>query len=348
MFEIKHINQSDYSAWNEYILSRSQGGAYLSTHWKEAIEKGYGHKTHYLAAYKKNKITGILPLARIRPPLGRSILVSLPFCDYGGVLADDDEAAELLLGKALSMARDLNAELEIRNADSPEFFENDQRFARCTDKRRMVLELPENSELLWSGFKSKLRSQIKKPVKEGLFAVTGRKEQFPDFYRVFSRNMRDLGSPVHSSRWIKSVLESFRDHARICVIYKDDIPTAAGIILMHADTVNIPWASALKEYNRMSPNMLLYWSFLKFAADNGYRFFDFGRSTPGEGTYLFKRQWGAEPLPLYWQRMVYKGKANGSAKNNNSFRCFAEKLWQNLPVTAANTLGPRLRKYIDK
>lgn len=348
MHEIEHITPSDYSAWNEYVLSRSQAGPYLSTHWKESIEKGYGHKTYYLAAYKNKRITGILPLARISPPLGRNSLVSLPFCDYGGLLTDDDEAAELLLEKALSMAGELRSDLEIRNADFLRFLDNDHRFIQCTDKCRMILELPETSELLWSKFKSKLRSQIKRPSKEGLFVRLGQDELLPDFYHVFSRNMRDLGSPVHSSRWIKSVIESFGDHARICTVYKGDIPAAAGIILMHANTVNVPWASALKEYNRLSPNMLLYWTFLKFAADNGYRFFDFGRSSPGEGTYTFKQQWGAEPLPLYWNRMASRGRVNGDLKSKSSFRSVGERLWRNLPVTVANTLGPRLRKYIDK
>jgi hypothetical protein len=47
--------------------------------------------------------------------------------------------------------------------------------------------------------------------------------------------------------------------------------------------------------------MLLYWTKLEYACDNGNKTFDFGRSTPGEGTYRFKPQWGAKPQPLHWQ-----------------------------------------------
>ena len=42
--------------------------------------------------------------------------------------------------------------------------------------------------------------------------------------------------------------------------------------------------------------MLIYWNILKYACENGYRIFDFGRCTPEENTFRFKKQWGAEHL----------------------------------------------------
>jgi len=347
MPQIKTITSADYHAWDQYILSHPLGGVYLSTPWKQAIELGYGHETFYLTAYEKEAIIGVLPLALIRPPFGKAGLVSLPYCDHGGLLADDVKTAESLLDSALALVREHRAGLEIRNSSASDHFRFPQGFAPATDKCRMVLELPSSSDLLWSGFKSKLRSQIKKPSKEGLVARLGQAEILPDFYRVFSRNMRDLGSPVHSIRWIKSVIESFGQAAKVCVVYKDDTPAAGGIILMHAQTATVPWASALREYSRFSPNMLFYWTCLEFAADNGFRFFDFGRSTPGEGTYAFKEQWGARPVPLAWYSLAGVGRANGAARGKGSFRRASEKIWQNLPLAAANALGPRLRKYID-
>ncbi|MEZ5583585.1 MAG: GNAT family N-acetyltransferase [Candidatus Competibacteraceae bacterium] len=72
--------------------------------------------------------------------------------------------------------------------------------------------------------------------------------------------------------------------------------------------MEIPWASSLRKYNSLSPNMLLYWSVLEFACKKGYRIFDFGRSTPGEGTYRFKEQWGAKPVQLYWHYWLRGGR----------------------------------------
>jgi hypothetical protein len=78
-------------------------------------------------------------------------------------------------------------------------------------------------------------------------------------------------------------------------------PVAASLVHWHRDTIEVPWASALREFNPLCANVLLYWQMLRFAIERGARTFDFGRSTPGEGTFHFKRQWGAEPRELVWE-----------------------------------------------
>ena len=99
--------------------------------------------------------------------------------------------------------------------------------------------------------------------------------------------------------------------------------------------------------------MLLYWSMLAHAADGGWRWFDFGRSTPGEGTWKFKLQWGAEPAPLYWGRFWIDAKGTKElpvAENPGSkgqSRALAERIIRYLPVPVATFLGSRIRRYIS-
>jgi lipid II:glycine glycyltransferase (peptidoglycan interpeptide bridge formation enzyme) len=208
----------------------------------------------------------------------------------------------------------------------------------------MVLDLSDNSENLWDTFKSKLKSQIKRPQKDGLEFVLGSFDLVDDFYKVFSVNMRDLGSPVHSRTWIKAVVHSYADKSHIGIVYAGKLPIAGGIILECNTTVSLPWASALSEYSRSSPNMLLYWGFLKYASDTGFRHFDFGRSTPGEGTYRFKEQWGALPVPLFWYG---EGFSNPSGHNvAGKIRPIIEKTWARIPQKVTDTIGPMVRRFI--
>lgn len=99
--------------------------------------------------------------------------------------------------------------------------------------------------------------------------------------------------------------------------------------------------------------MLLYWTLLKFAADNKYKFFDFGRSTPGEGTYKFKQQWGAESQSLQWEtwKIRKKGLYHKSSDTNQTMhgriRSIAERIIQMTPLAVATFFGNRLRKYIS-
>jgi CelD/BcsL family acetyltransferase involved in cellulose biosynthesis len=91
-------------------------------------------------------------------------------------------------------------------------------------------------------------------------------------------------------------------------------------------------------------NTLLYWEQLRFAVSAGYRVFDFGRSSLDSGTYDFKRQWGAEPVPLNWQYWLAPGQGMpGLTPSSPKFR-LAVRAWQHLPLAIANRLGPRLVK----
>ncbi|MDD5722586.1 MAG: hypothetical protein PHY29_02475, partial [Syntrophales bacterium] len=77
----------------------------------------------------------------------------------------------------------------------------------------------------------------------------------------------------------------------------------------------------------------------------GYAYFDFGRSSPGEGTYRFKEQWGARPLPLHWSYAV-KGKASVPGNEEGMGRQIAAACWKRLPVPITRVIGPPIRKHI--
>jgi len=344
---IRTATKDDQDRWDDFVHSQKGAGPYHLFAWKIAVEKAYYHRSYYLIAEnERGNIQGALPLILIKPPFLKGYLVSLPFCDYGGVLTSDSATEEILVREAADLARSFKANLEIRCKQDNTSFNHSQGFGLSTHKSRMVLPLPGSSDALFNRFKSKLRSQIRRPQKEGLIFQMGSSELIDDFYCVFSRNMRELGSPVHSKNWIRSVLDSFGDKAHLGMVYKDDVPVAGGVILECGETVSIPWASTISKYNKMSPNMLLYWGFLKYASDNGYKLFDFGRSTPGEGTYKFKEQWGAEPYPLYWYNANSRRDATAGATVSFA-RKYVEKVWAMIPQVFTNGIGPLVRRYIS-
>jgi FemAB-related protein (PEP-CTERM system-associated) len=198
-----------------------------------------------------------------------------------------------------------------------------------------------------NSFKSKLRSQINKPLKEGLHSRVGGLELLEDFYSVFSVNMRDLGSPVHSKKLLELVLQNFSEDAKLIVVYKENQPLAGSLVFGFRDILENPWASAIKEYSRLSPNMLLYWAMLEYACKNGYSFFDFGRSSVDQGTYKFKEQWGAEPTPLHWHLFILNGHPITEELSEKAKFDKAIKYWKRLPVFTTRLIGPYIRKHIS-
>ena len=99
-------------------------------------------------------------------------------------------------------------------------------------------------------------------------------------------------------------------------------------------------------FSQYSPNMFLYWNVLKYACENNYRVFDFGRSTVGEGTYRFKEQWGAKPVQLYWHFWMKNGGPLPELNPKNPKYRIAIKIWQKLPVGLTRLIGPRVVKNI--
>ncbi len=93
-------------------------------------------------------------------------------------------------------------------------------------------------------------------------------------------------------------------------------------------------------------NMSPYGSVLELACKEGFREFDFGRSTPDTGTYRFKEQWGAQPHQLHWHYWVESGGELPQLNPQDPRRNLSIKAWQRLPLVVTNWLGPHIVKYL--
>jgi len=212
-------------------------------------------------------------------------------------------------------------------------------------KISMFLDLPNDPEILWKNLNAKVRNQVRKAEKNNLRIEPGKIEKLDDFYQVFSINMRDLGTPVYSKRFFKNILQEF-DKSKIFIVYSKEKPIASGMVMGLKNRLEIPWASSLREYNHLCGNMFMYWHILKYACESGYAVFDFGRCTPEESTYRFKKQWGAQPVQLNWQYWVADGNSLPEINPDNPKYKKAIKIWQKLPVGVTKLIGPQIVKYI--
>jgi FemAB-related protein (PEP-CTERM system-associated) len=375
--QIKYAGESDRELWDRYVQRHPDASLYHLFGWRNVIHETYGHATYYLMLMSHGgeldnppqrsvrgkgsggAILGVLPLVHLRNILFGNCLVSLPFVDGGGILSDGREGEEILLAEAIRLGREVGADtIELHHerllascSDLGVFInksaQNQLSVATRANKVRMLLALPESAGALMSTFKSTVRNRIKKALNEGFTSRTGGVELLKDFYRVLAVNMRDLGSPVHSVRLMRKVFEEFPDQARLIVIYRQKEPVASGLLLGMHETLRNPWVSSLKKYAPLSPNMLLYLRMCEFACDHGYQAIDLGRSSPGEGTYIFKEKWGAAPAPLYWHYISLDGKSpSPEGEPKEKFRA-AMQLWKKLPVVVTKIIGPSIRKHIS-
>ncbi len=326
-----------------YVREHPQASAYHDPAWLGVIARSFGHDTQCLAAETADGLVGVLPLVFFNSRLFGRFAVSLPFVNYGGVVADDDRAARALLEAAIVETKKRGGtHLELRHHGR-------QLFSHLAVKRHkvaMTLRLEASSEAQWAALDKKLRNQVRKAEKSGLRAEHGGLELLDDFYRVFARNMRDLGTPVYSRRFFREVLTAFPDHARVFCVRLGSEVVAASLTYGRGRTIEVPWASAIREFNPLCANVYLYWQMLSFAVENRFGTVDFGRSTPGEGTFLFKKQWGAAPEELVWEYWTAAGRPLPDLNPANPKFDMAIRAWQRLPVSIATALGPLVVRHI--
>ena len=341
-FTVRPATPGDDAAWDAFVATHPRASTYHQTVWRDLIASVFGHDSHYrLAVSEDGAIVGCLPLIEFRSRLFGHFLVSMPYFNYGGALGASSDVEHALMEDAGRLASGLGAaHVEFRDD-----VRRGESWPVREDKVNMHLALPGDKEALWKAVGSKVRAQVRRPQRESPRTVTGGEELLEDFYRVFSRNMRDLGTPVYGKPLFRAILAGY-SASRIIVVYLGGRPAAAGFLVGWRGRLEIPWASSLREYNRLGVNMLLYWQVLEYAIEQGYDTFDFGRSTRDAGTYRFKRQWGAEPVPLYWHYWLGEGGELPSLSPSSPKFRLAVSLWQRLPVPMANLLGPGIVKSL--
>jgi serine/alanine adding enzyme len=340
---MKVVTIDDQSEWDHFVASAPAATAYHQFRWKEVISRSFGHASHYLAAVDdQGRWQGILPLVFLHSKLFGKSLVSLPFLNYGGILANNEIAADLLIEHAGRLRKSLGAShVELRHvAQSVDHLPTKQH------KVTMVVELASDVGKQWRAFNGKLRNQIRKAEKSRLTSVVGHLELLDGFYGVFARKMRDLGTPVYSKNFFREILQGFPDTTRIFSIYHKEKLIASGLALWFRETLEVPWASSISDYKVLCPNNLLYWDVIRFAINSGFSRMDFGRSTPNEGTYQFKKQWGAVPVRLHWQYLIDGNKALPNLSPTNPKYQAAIRVWQRLPVPITKILGPLIVRNI--
>jgi len=339
---ISILTEATRKQWDQYVEHHPDASIYHRHAWGELIKNTFGHEHFYYCAFDdRNHIIGILPLIRLSSRLFGDFLVSMPYFNYGGALADHPKIEHLLMQTANAKA----ASLGVKHVEYRDDISRSDYPAR-TDKVNMILALPHNRDELWESFTPKLRAQIKRPQRENPESIIGGIELLNDFYQVFAKNMRDLGTPVYSRSLFANIISQFNQHSHIVILRLNDKPVAAAFLIGYHNTLEIPWASTLRSVSHLSINMLMYWNILCFAIEREYRFFDFGRSSKDSGTYRFKKQWNAKPKQLHWHYWLPEGETLPALNPSNPKFALMITIWKRLPLFITKLIGPGIVKNL--
>ena len=337
----KIINETQMLRW-DIFLQQHQTSGYHQSAWFSLIKKTFGHETRILVAEdEQENILGGLPLTFFSSKLFGKFAISIPYVNYGGVVTHYLDIAQKLIEFAQDIRANENlSHIEIRTMQAG-------LAKNSLDKKvSMVLTLPATNGELEKNLGTKLRAQYRKAENYAPSVKFGTLELLDDFYNVFARNMRDLGTPVYSKTWFKNILMEGTIKSTLIVVYMENKPVSTGFLVGSHDTLEIPWASTIQSANTKNANMWMYRQILSFAINEKYKYFDFGRSTLGAGTYKFKKQWGALAYAHHWYYVLPEGESKPELNPDNPKYKLVIFLWKLMPVWLTKIIGPHIIKHI--
>lgn len=343
----------DDAEWTEFVESAPDATVAHLIGWRELIHRVFGYQPAYRVARRDGRICGALPAFVVASRLLGRHIISVPFLNQGGICAADEESRQALLEESRRMLDAYCARhVEMRCACPPPV----GLLAR-THKIRLVLDLPSTTDQVWTSLRSEIRNRVRRAEKCGL-SVHFHSSEVDGFYRIFADNMHELGVPAHPRRFFEEVLAHVGHTSQEgggggagsaeLVTVRDGLDVVGGAILLQfRDSVEVPWVSCSRSHFDKCPNNLLYWHILRRACEQGYRLFDFGRSTPNTGPAVFKMRWGARAEQLYWHYVVPEGAAlPGEASSRDRRFRLASAIWKRAPRVLTNFLGPRLIAHL--
>lgn len=316
--------------------------------WKEFIQKSFStNQTFITVRNEDNEIITAIPITKINSKLFGSRILATGYQEYGGMVGDKRVLSEILQYIKKKYEQDyefLEIKGSINSKNNPLKCKELQEVPRY---KRFVLELS-GEENTWKKIQKSKRKAIRKAEK----FCNCRKLTIKDldqFYFLYLQNMRRFGTPPYSKGYFKNFFSMIQEkgHGKIYGSFKEGKLVAALLGFYHNKRVHITTAISNPQFANCRPSDLMHWTFIKWAIDNNYEFFDFGLVREESGQFEYKRKWGAEleELSSFYYLLKEKDIPKPLDPSNKKYQ-YAIKIWQKLPLKLTEVLGMRLRKIL--
>ena len=283
----------------------------------------------------------MLPLVELKSRLFGHALISNAFCVAGGPLAADELTRLALIKEAERIGRATGASyVELRDTQGAEGWQTkDDLYAGFeremdADEAKNLLQIPR-----------KQRAVVRKAI-EGPFRVTTDKD-VDTFFALFSRTVRDHGTPVFPKRYFRAILDTFPNNADVLTIWQDDKPLSSVLSYYFRDRVYPYYTGSDPAARNAGTNDLMYWKLMRHAVARGLqdlRLRPQQRSAPAP--ISFKKNWGFEPRPIAHQYLLLKRDTLPNVNPTNPRYAKLIEIWRRLPIPVANFVSPFISRNL--
>lgn len=333
--------------WDKFVESHPFGWVCHLSSWKRIIEMSFQHMTGYYFALTDESGTEILaglPIFTVKSWITGNRLVSIPYATLCDPLISKSDDLNCLLRSSISLSNETkSAFIEIRTASSSSLIKNNQ-LGKAAFYRHHSLLLNDTPERLKTKFhRTCVRQRINRAIKSDLKLRVGKTiSDLEKFYQLHLISRRRLRLPPQPYLFFKALWETLTPAKQLTMLLvKSNGSYIAGLLLLKfRDRVSAEFAVSDENYKHLSPNHFLFWEAINMSYGEGYKIFDFGRTSPSNKTLMdFKERWGTTitNLPQYYYPHQV---AHGLIESENTIRYkVIRKICGILPESSFKNLG---------
>ncbi len=349
MIRFAPYSESMREEWDR--LAYCRGTVFHTTGFRRILLDSFGYQCGYQAIFDSTgRLCGLFPLIIGRNLGLKRVGVSLPFVNQVDVCAETENLIQDALAELPQLRRKLavsRLQIRLKNQD----VERTQWNVNLAN-HTFVLPLLQDEEQTLAQASASCRNHVRKTYRNNWFAVSFDPTRLAEFYQVYVRRMKQLGSPAPAQEYFNRFFEYLPNQsALLTVLDRRSGRVVGGMLLLASpgdETLYYPYGANLVEYNQQYLNNYMYWEAVKYGLRRGLKKLDLGRSQTGSGTYRYKCQWGATPVQL---KYLESGNVTGSVgeiniKSEREKWGRAIELWKQIPRLVTDPVGERIIKYL--
>ncbi len=358
------------------MLSNQEYSFFHSSHWAKVLCESYGYKPLYfvdilnsnlkrsapstsnyldaphamlsapgsLRAVSHKELLTCIPVMEVKSFLTGRRGVSLPFTDYCEPIIEKTISIQDIFSYLTEYGKQVGWKyIEIRgNGNSPHDLPVSSYYYGH------ILDLSQNEEQIFSGFRSSTRRNIKKAIKEGVKVnVSNSLKSIREFYRLNCITRKDHGQPPQPYYFFKKIYDHIISKNYGMVVsasYKGKI--IAGAVYFHfGKKALFKYGASDKKYQHVRANNIVMWEAIKRYCKQGYSTFCFGRTEQeNPGLRQFKSGWGAEEKIIKYYK--YDLKKSAFLNGNSRMSELHNKVFNKMPIPLLKVVGSVLYKHI--
>jgi hypothetical protein len=286
--------------WCAFVEAHPNSNIFHHPAWAGLIADCYGYEPFVLANLDQSgQVNAGIPFMNVVSWMTGHRWVSLPFSDHCAPLFYEQPAFDALIDHLLLQYYQRSIpRIEIRaNIPHKNMIYHENSFVWHT------IKLMNDPDILLRTFhKTRVREKIRQAVERGVEVGWGTSQtDMGIFYDMFVDTHRRLGVPVQPRRYFDMLWKRLIDKqwGFLLMAYKGHEPVAGTIFLRYKRVLAAKYNASLPEYWNLKANNLIYWTAIKWACENKFTDFDFGRTdVQSKSLRDYKNGWGTVETPL--------------------------------------------------